>query len=318
MQAADFHPEAFARGLKHRLLLECDAAGRLAFPVILVRGRRPGRVLVASAGVHGDEYEGMRAILDLTESLDPEQMQGDLLAVPVLNVAAFRQGARRSPLDGLDLARVFPGCRDGSPSQALAWHFDQFVLSRADFYIDLHSAGAALQMPVLVGYDVADLAARDAAYAFGAPVVWAHPNTPPGRTVSAAKARKIACLYAEAGGGGRIDPAELAIYRRGLRNLLCHLEILSAAGDATPPPLTLHGDGNIDESLKATCDGLLKPEAALLEEVEEGRLLGTLLDLDGRPLEQYRAPRNGRVVLIHACPRVAAGEPVFLVTGVAD
>lgn len=318
MQAAEFRPETFPRGALHRLELEFRAGGRrLWFPVLLVRGCESGPVLLASAGVHGDEYEGVRAILDVVAGLDPGQMRGDLLAVPVVNVAAFEQRARRSPLDGLDLARVFPGHPDGSPSEALAWHFDQFILARADLYVDLHSGGVTWEMPVLAGYDASDSRGRAAAFAFGAPVVWTHPSTPLGRTVSAAKERGIPSLYAEAHGGGRIGREDLALYTRGLRNLLRHCGILPGLPESGPPPLQLYGGGNIDESLRASCDGFLKPEVVLLDPVEQGRLLGTLLDLAGRPIEEYRAPQPGRVVLIHACPRVAAGDPVFLVTGAA-
>jgi predicted deacylase len=318
MRPEEFHPEKLARGAVHSLALEFAAGGHaLELPLLVVRGRRGGAVLVVSAGVHGDEYEGIRAIVDTVAALDPAAMCGDLVAAPVVNVAAFRHRARRSPLDGADLARVFPGSPEGTPSQVLAWHFDSYVLARADFYLDLHSGGFTWAMPALVGYDASDGRARAAAFAFGAPAVWEHPDTPPGRTVSAAKARGIPCLYAEAHGGGRIDAADLAVFRRGLQNLLRHLGILEGAPEAPAPRWRLFGGGNIDEGIVAARGGFLLPEVDLLETVEAGQRLGTLVDLAGRPLERYFAPRAGVVVLMHACPHVAAGEPVFLVTGAA-
>ncbi len=318
MRPEEFRLEALPRGGAHSLELEFAAAAHaLQLPLLVVRGRSDGPVLVLSAGVHGDEYEGIRAILDTVAALEPSEMRGDLIAAPVVNVAAFRRRSRRSPLDGADLARVFPGRPDGSPSEVLAWHFDRYVLARADFYLDLHSGGLAWQMPALVGYEAGDLRARAAALAFGAPVVWEHPDTPPGRTVSAAKARGIPCLYAEAHGGGRIDPHDLAVFRRGLQNLLRHLGILSGVPDSPPPRRRLFGSGNIEEGVVAAREGFLLPEVELLEPVEPGQRLGALVDFGGRPLERYTAPRAGLVVLIHACPHVAAGEPVFLITGAA-
>ena len=79
-------------------------------------------------------------------------MSGDLLAVPVLNVPAFWSGTRTSPLDDANLARVFPGNPDGTPSQQIAWHFAHSVIARADFYLDLHSAGIHYRMPGMAGY----------------------------------------------------------------------------------------------------------------------------------------------------------------------
>ena len=146
----DFSPQDLARGSKHR----CGLAfgGTLGFPVLVARGRRPGPTLVVSANVHGDEYEGVRAILEIFEWLDPEAMSGDLLAVPVVNVPAFWSGTRTSPLDDANLARVFPGDPDGTPSQQIAWHFAHSVIARADFYLDLHSGGIRYRMPGMAGY----------------------------------------------------------------------------------------------------------------------------------------------------------------------
>ncbi|MCS6953179.1 MAG: succinylglutamate desuccinylase/aspartoacylase family protein [Bryobacteraceae bacterium] len=317
MPPEKFHPERFARNQTHSLGLEFSAAGDLVeLPLLVVRGRQPGPVLVASAGVHGDEYEGIQAILETTAALDPAAMRGDLLAVPVVHVAAFRQRMRRSPLDGLDLARVFPGRPDGSPSEVLAWHFDRHVLAHADFYVDLHSGGINWEMPLLAGFDDADPRARAAALAFGAPVIWAHPEIPPGRTVSAARARGIPWIYAEARGGGRVHPDDLAAYQCGLMNLMRHLGMLDGESVAREPQIELFGDGNIDAGLTATAEGFLIAEVRLLDEVTAGAPLGRLLDFWGRLIEEYFAPRSGCVVLVHACPYVRAGEPVFLVTGV--
>ena len=68
------------------------------------------------AGVHGDEYEGVRTILDTYQSLNPDDMCGDFLAVAVANPPAFWNGTRLSPLDRANLARAFPGSLDAVPT----------------------------------------------------------------------------------------------------------------------------------------------------------------------------------------------------------
>ncbi len=290
--------------------------GSVTLPVLAVRGTRPGKTLLVSAGVHGDEHEGIRTIFDTFSALDPAQMTGNFLAVPVANPPAFWNGTRTSPLDDGNLARVFPGDPDGSPTQAIAWAFDQRLLPLADFYLDLHSGGVKFLMPTMVGYHEQDAPARLAADAFGAPVIWCHPAIAPGRTVSAAGARGIPCLYAEARGAGRIHPDDLAVYRRGVARLLQHLAILPGVPEPIPPQLRLHGDGNIDGGVTATQPGFLLPEVELLQWVERGQRFGRLLDIWGRQIDEFFAPRSGVVVLIHACPMVQPGEPLFLVTDV--
>src|SRR5579871_914000 len=100
MRPEQFHPDVFARGAKHTLDLEFQAGGHhLSLPVLLVRGAARGQCLVVTAGVHGDEYEGVHTILALYQGLDPARMAGDLLAVPVANPPAFWNLSRTSPLD---------------------------------------------------------------------------------------------------------------------------------------------------------------------------------------------------------------------------
>ncbi len=316
MNPEDFSPRKFARGRRFAFDLEFTAAGHtLRVPVILVRGAREGKTLVVTAAVHGDEYEGVRTLLELGRELNPGEMSGDLLAIPVLNPPAFWNGTRTSPLDGANLARVCPGRADGTPTEVIAYYLDRSILPYADLYLDLHSAGVKMAMPTLIGYDASDPGSRDAAFAFDAPVIWGHPEIAPGRTVSAAKARAIPFLYTEARGAGRIHPDDLRIYRRGVLNLMRHLHILEGAPERGACRYHLLGEGNIDESIAAAHRGFLIPAVSLLDEVQEDQELGAVVDLYGEPIEHIRSPRSGLVVLIHEFPVIEPGEPAFLVTG---
>jgi predicted deacylase len=289
--------------------------GDVCLPLLVAKGVRPGKTLVVSAGVHGDEYEGMQTLFDMFADLDVEAMCGAVVMVTVANPPAFWAGTRTSPLDGGNLARVFPGNRDGSTTEAIAWHFDQRLLSIADFYLDLHSAGVKWLMPTMIGYHEGDEAARLGAEAFGAPVVWCHPKIAAGRTVSAAMDRGVPCLYAEARGAGRIDAGDLRVFTQGVWRLMQHLGIV--AGMVAPAELKsvlLYGDGNIDKGIEAAKRGFLIPAVGLLEPVVEGQALGRLVDLWGRTIADFVAPCAGVVALIHACPLVMPGEPLFLIT----
>lgn len=309
-------PSSHARGACYDFDLKFPAGGHiLELPVVLLRGAEPGKTLVVTAGVHGDEYEGVRTIFEVLRELDPTAMSGDLLCVPVCNPPAFWQVTRTSPLDNGNLARVFPGKRDGSPTEAIAWWLDQQILPHADFYLDLHSAGVRCLMPTMVGYEAGDQRAEAAARIFGAPVIWAHDSVAPGRTVSSARDRGIPWLYAEARGAGRIDPGDLAVYRRGVLNLLHHLGILEGPEQPAQPYRFLWGDGNIDASITTDKHGFLIPSVELLDRVAEGQILGALHDLHGRVMMEFHSPREGVVAMIHICPVIRDGDPLFLVTG---
>jgi predicted deacylase len=306
----DLNPNQFPPGA-HRF--HFDIADGLGFPVLMMRGCRPGATLVASAAVHGDEYEGVRAIFETFETLKPEQMSGNFLAVPVLNGAAFWNGTRVSPLDGANLARVFPGDEHGTPSQRIAWAFANKILLHAQLYLDLHSAGIKYRMPSMAGYPTADRRARVAAEIFGADVIWGHPPPiDPGRTVSFANDRGIPWLYTEARGAGRIHREDLRMMKQGIRNLLGHLDILPDKPQVKPPAVRLHGNGNTDTGLTAAQPGFLLKEVEILQPVSAGDRLGRLVNTLGETLEEYHAPSDGIMAMVREFPVVQAGEVLFL------
>src|SRR6187431_726117 len=176
----------------------------LSLPLLIARGAAEGPVFAVTAGVHGDEYEGVRAIFEVFDSLDTASLRGTLLAVPVVNPPAYGACQRTSPVDGANLARVFPGKVDGSLSERIAAVLVREVIGKADFYLDLHSGGVRYAMPSMAGFYAGDPRGRAAAEAFGAPVIWGHPVIEPGRTISVAHARDTPFLYTEAWGAGRI------------------------------------------------------------------------------------------------------------------
>lgn len=316
--AASFNPSRYATGAKHSLVLTLGPEAReIVLPVLLVRGSAPGKTLVVTAGVHGDEFEGVRTILDLYADLDPAGLAGTLIAVPVANPPAFWNGSRTSPIDNANLARTFPGNKHGSPSQIIAFHLGQSIIAHADFYLDLHSAGVKLLMPSMVGYDANDPRSYEAALAFGAPVIWGHPTMKPGRTLSFAGSRGIPWLYTEARGAGRIDPGDLRIFKNGILDLMRHLRILPGTPTPRPVQLRLFGDGDIDSSISAKQAGFLVSSVELLECVKAGQALGHTVDLHGQLVESFQSPRDGVVGLIHVFPMLKPGESVFLITELA-
>ena len=284
----------------------------LSLPLLKAVGARPGPVFAVTAGVHGDEYEGVRTIFEVFESIDVAALAGTVLAVPVVNPPAHWAVSRTSPVDGANLARVFPGDAGGTLSEQIAATLVREVIGQADFYLDLHSGGVRYAMPSMAGYATFDPRGRAAAEAFGAPVIWGHPVSEPGRTISSARDRGIPFLYVEAWGAGRIAPADLTMMRRGVFNLLRHLEMLPGVPEIPAPPRRLSGVGNTDDGLAAGTDGFLMLEVALLEKVTAGQRLGRLVDLLGNTLESYSAPRAGTIALTHEMPIVRKGDTLFL------
>ncbi len=114
-------------------------------PVVIFKGRRKGPTGFLSAGIHGDELNGMilvkKFIDDFRSNKLEKKMAGELIIMPVLNPTGFEKGQRRAEPDGRDLNRSFPGKRKGSFSFQFARELMRKFISKVDFGIDCHDAG---------------------------------------------------------------------------------------------------------------------------------------------------------------------------------
>ncbi len=314
-----FRFDDFSETGKHTIFLEISPAGsgeQIGIPLLIANGRQPGKTLVAFAAVHGDELEGVQAIQDVFRRLDTDGMTGRFIAVPVANVPAFRSVQRSSPIDSLNLARTFPGRKDGSVTERIAYYLSELIISQADFFIDLHSASASL-MPTMAGYDAsgteAAKASKEAAFRTGMPVVWGHPDVGPGRTLCAAIMRGIPWLYVESPSGRRVSNVELPYYVSSLLNLLGHLKIIDREAPSFVPKLHLFGSGDVDRTQSVNVSGFFVQRVNLLDHVENGQLVGEVRDLFGEVLEEVRTMSSGIVAVLRSEALVSPGDPVCLV-----
>ena len=173
-------------------------------------------------------------------------------------------------------------------------------------------------MATLVGY--CDSATRSGgvratlALAFGAPVVWEHPEVAPGRTLSAALDRGIPCVYTRGGGRRRGTAEVVRCYVEGVRRVLVALGMLPGATPAPRHRDTWHGSGNTDRGLEAPAPGPLPQRGRVGEAVAAGQQLGEIVDYDGQIVERVVAPAAGVVAMARRVPRVSAGDGLYLLT----
>lgn len=215
-------------------LLWSDNANPLGvypIPAMCIVGA-PGPTALLLAGVHGDEYEGSVALTRLYRFLDPAEVEGRLLILPMTNAPACRVGTRCSPLDGGNLNRAFPGDAEGTPTQMIAHMVAACLMPVANAVIDLHSGGQAswFQPCALAARrpdGATDLANVALATAFGTDLIWVLGAANDNRSVNAAAtARGLPCIAAELGGGGSVGVEALAAAETGLRGALVHLGLL--------------------------------------------------------------------------------------------
>jgi len=322
-----FEIDNLARGSKESGFLEITPlpdGNVLKIPFLAARGQNDGPVISVLAGVHGDEYEGIQAVREVFARLDTSLMHGTFVGLPVVNPPAVQVGTRNSPVDGLNLARTFPGDAHGTVSQRIAYHVGERIIAPADLMIDLHTAGARYTMPLYCGYYIHDEAqitekSRAAVLAFGAvgaDVVVKHTTRPwvtgergrCGSTVEVAGRKGIPCLYTESTGGGWLRPEVVSFYAAGVVNVMKHLAILPGQPVRREPAQVLMGPHH---EILAPLSGFLVSEVGLLEPVKAGQRLGTLVGMRGEILAEVRAEHDGRVTMIRATPVIYSGEMAY-------
>ena len=316
----DFQPNSIAQGSIQPIFLQLGQSGNrrgFGVPVLVAQGNQPGKTLVVFAGVHGDELEGVQAIHEVFLQLDAKALSGCLIAVTVANLAAYRFTKRLSPIDGLNLARTFPGRNDGTLSERIAHYLSQIIVQHADFFIDLHSGGLTYLLPTMIGYDARDTRqgreSKEAALHFGTPVMWGHPQVSPGRSLSVAITKGIPWLYTECPSGGRVSPSQLPYYVEGLLNLMRYLGMLPGSAIRRIPEVHLLGTGDLDRTISVNTDGFLVPKVQILDEVRPNQVVAIVRDLFGRTIEEVRTVHGGVVSMLRAMPVVSPGDSICLV-----
>ena len=114
--------------------------GRFSLPATIVRGEKPGKTALITAGIHAGEYVGIQSAVELGRDLKIEKMTGTVIIVKVVAREEFEN--RHGSLcraTGENLNRLFPGKKEGTTYEKLAYAVVEELQKVADFYIDLHS-----------------------------------------------------------------------------------------------------------------------------------------------------------------------------------
>ncbi|ABC63642.1 succinylglutamate desuccinylase/aspartoacylase family protein [Erythrobacter litoralis] len=282
--------------------------------VQVLHGATEGPAVFVSGAVHGDEIIGSAIAQRLSAEIDPRELAGTLLLVPVANIFGFLNRSRYLP-DRRDLNRSFPGNSSGSLASQLAQVFLTEVIERCTLGIDIHSAAIHRYNLPQIRLAEGNRRLMELAEAFGPQVIIEAPLRA-GSMRGLAAERGIDMLLLEAGEGLRFDPLSIETGVVGIKRVLAHEGLIGDSVALDKVSKSAHAKKTV--WLRAPRGGVLHADKTSGNAVHEGDVLATVSGLFGEDGQEIVSPVDGIVIGHATLPVVHQGDALFHVAKIAD
>lgn len=277
-------------------------------PVMVMNGAKDGPILLLSAVVHGPEITGTEVIRQICRELvDPADLHGAIIALPIANPFAYREASWHNVEDGFNLNRAFPGNNSNWLTSRLAHAIMENAVKRADAVVDLHCMCEPSMLWTHIkfsGDESLDNRTVGLASAFGLGLVeqdisvMVHRS---GGMLQAAAALNIPGITPELLYWRRVDPRSVKVGVRGTMNILRHLEMLEGEIESHDPGLNTFS-GIVDWiEIFANEGGLVEFVAMPGDPLAKGQTVARIRNPFGDILESIESPVDGLML----------GYPIF-------
>jgi predicted deacylase len=276
----------------------------LDVPVLIARGTRPGLTLCLTAGIHGDELNGVEIVRRVFQAIDVDVLRGTLVGLPVVNVHGFRSSSRYLP-DRRDLNRYFPGQAKGSSAARIAATLFTTLVGTCDSLIDFHTGSFhRTNLPQVRGdLGVEPVLALGRSFGVG---VLVHTRGMRGTLRRAATNAGLPTVTYEAGEPMRFSEEEIAHGVDGVHNVLATYGMRPADRPAHPPRIY-----HRSRWIRTNAAGIFLSPVAVGDAIRADQLLGTVTDPVSNKQTEIRAPFAGRVIGMAVPQVVIPGFAMF-------
>jgi predicted deacylase len=291
--------------------------GDATIPLTIFNGAKDGPVLALVAGNHGYEYPPILALQMLRPEINPKKLAGAVIMVHVANMPSFLgRTVYFSPLDQKNLNRVYPGKKDGTVSERIAYAITREVIEKCDALLDLHCGDGNESLRPYVYQIVSGQAKLDRRIAdLTAHCGFDHIIVDHGRPRDAAASmycsntaitRGKPAVTVEAGFLGVPDQKSAKLIVKGVENVLRYLGMTKGKAKRIKKPVLLDPAPVITSPETGILYAKVKPD----EEVKKGAILAEITDFFGKRIAQVKSPVKGKVLYIVATPPITRGQPI--------
>jgi predicted deacylase len=286
----------------------------LKIPVIISRGLEDGPCMLLSAGIHGDETNGVEIVRQIIRNGFNIPQRGTVICMPVVNVFGFISQTRDFP-DGRDLNRMFPGTKNGSLASRFAYSIMEEIAPHIDYCIDFHTGGAMRFNYTQIRLDIKNQETLDLAKVFGAKfIIDAENRDKSFRDALTERGKKV--LLFEGGKSLNLDRIVTQIGIQGALRVMHHLNMRDFTKELSTKNSPLEKQVFVEKSswVRARESGMYRNKKRLGAKVLKGDILGTISDPFGTFEIELTAPNDGYIICTNHAPIVYEGDAVVHIT----
>jgi uncharacterized protein len=308
-----------APGQKATGFLEVPAGvdGATNIPVIVVNGAKPGPVLALVSGAHGTEYASIIALEKLIPALNPAELSGTVVLLPLVNIPSFEQKVPHvNPVDNKSMNRFYPGKADGTQTDRASFLITKEVVDRCDYLIDYHGGDLDESLRPYsywapTGKEKQDRTSKEMVLAFGLDhiIIWRERPTDISATRyldNTASVRGKPSIVVEAGHAGTVETDDVALLVNGTLSTMRALKMIPGEPHVIENPVWLEKIIDISSDI----EGIFYPLVKRGTYVQEAMKLGYVTDFFGKTIFEARAPAAGVVLHLNAVPSLKKGDNI--------
>ncbi|NNF30965.1 MAG: succinylglutamate desuccinylase/aspartoacylase family protein [Flavobacteriaceae bacterium] len=283
-------------------------------PIFVERSLYEGPTVLFTAGIHGDEVNGIEIVRQLVSKGINKPKIGTTITIPIINIFGFLQKVREFP-DGRDLNRSFPGSKSGSLAARVAHKLMNHIIPHVDYCLDFHTGGSSRFNAPHIRVEKGDEELIKLAGIFNAPFILQSKNLK--KTFRYACSKKgVPMLLFEGGKSNSIDNVVSNTGVNGSKRVLHHLGMLNSKFKVSSPK---NNSLIITHSIwvRAHASGMFKPAVKVGSHVKQGEVIGHITDPYGKIHYWIKSTNNGYVFNVNESPLVYQGDALFHIsTGV--
>ncbi|MGB6884277.1 MAG: M14 family metallopeptidase [Candidatus Acidiferrum sp.] len=286
-------------------------------PVVVVNGGKPGPVLALVTGAHGTEYVSIIAVEKLIGELDPAQISGTVILLPLVNIASFEQKVPHvNPIDNKSMNRYYPGKMDGTQTDRVLYMITKDVVEHCDYLIDYHGGDLDENLRPYaywgaVGKEEQDRVSKQMVLAFGLDhiIIWNDRPTDPAASRYLDNTSSLLgkpSIVVEAGHAGTVETDDVALLVNGTLSTMRALKMLPGEPHYIENPVWLAKVVDVISD----GPGIWYPLVKRGTYIQEGMKLGYITDYFGKTILEPQAPVSGVVLHVNAVPSLKKGDNI--------